>query len=294
MQASNNHTTWRVTQLIQTTSAVLTNNQIEYARLNAEILLGSVLGMSRVDLYLNYDRPVSEEELTRLRHLVRRRLAHEPLQYILGEAEFMSLKFHVTPDVLIPRPDTETLVEWVIERYHNAAVVRILDLGTGSGNIAISLAHYLKQAQVTGIDISLAGLQIAAENVRRHGVENQVRLIQADLTAADFAGTFRQTFDVIVSNPPYITNVQLAALAPEVADHEPNIALRQGESNGFFYHKIVGLAPALLQRQGAVFVELGFGQLEMVKNIFSVSGLNEVEIRSDLAEIPRVLLAKWE
>jgi len=283
---------WRVAELIQTSTEILEKNKIEDARLNAELILGQTLVMERVKLYLNYDRPVSPTELSNYRSLFKRRLAREPLQYILGKTEFMSLEFEVSPAVLIPRADTETLVEWVIKNCQNDEQIRILDIGTGSGNIAICLAYYLPKAKVVGVDISDDALKVASNNKKKHINDNKVVFVQTDVKTDNFAKTFKNRFDVIVSNPPYVRCREFKLLQPEVLKYEPKIALADETNKGIFYQKIAQCSIHLLKENGTIFVEIGIGCAQDVKEIFQRYGFNEFEIKKDLAGIKRVLSIK--
>ncbi len=278
--------------LIQTSTDFLQKNSIKNPRLNAELLLGQTLSLERMELYLNYDRPLSPQELTDYRNLVRRRIGHEPLQYILGKTEFMSLNFVVSPAVLIPRADTETLVEWVIESSRSNKKKWILDIGTGSGNIAISLAHNLPESRVVGIDISKEALKIAAKNVKKHLPDNRVFLLQSDLFDRKFINIFKNRFDVIVSNPPYIKKEEFDLLDAEITKFEPPIALKDIKNNGFFYSRIAQITSHMLRQDGAVFVEMGYKHKDEIKSIFQNHKFTDLTTRHDLAGIDRVLCAK--
>ena len=279
-------------ELIQTSTDFLQKNSIKNPRLNAELLLGQILNLERMELYLNYDKPLSPQELIEYRNLVRRRIGHEPLQYILGETEFMSLNFLVSPAVLIPRADTETLVEWVIESSRSKGKKWILDIGTGSGNIAISLAYNLPEIQVVGIDISNEALKIAAKNVKTHLLDKRVFLLQTDLLNQEFANIFKNRFDVIVSNPPYIKKEEFDLLDAEITKFEPQIALKDVKNNGFFYQRIAQITSHMLKKDGAVFVEMGYKYQDEIKSIFQNHGFSDLTTRRDLAGIDRVLSAK--
>jgi release factor glutamine methyltransferase len=224
--------------------------------------------------------------------LFKRRLAREPLQYILGKTEFMSLEFDVSPAVLIPRADTETLVEWVIANFKNDGQLRGLDIGTGSGNIAISLAYYLPKVKIVGVDISKEALNIAIKNKNRYIEDNKVVFVQSDIRIESFANTFRNRFDFIVSNPPYVRCKEFKSLEPEVKKYEPRIALADEIDNGLFYQKIAQHSNYLLSENGTIFVEIGFGCVQEVKTIFQQFGLYDFKIKKDLGGIERVLLIK--
>ena len=279
---------WTVVELLKTTAELFQKRGISQPRLSAELLLGAVIGLKRVELYLNYDRPIGEEELARFRELVRRRLTHEPLQYILGETEFMSLKFRVTPDVLIPRPDTETLVEWALENLKERGPIRILDIGTGSGNIAVSLAHYLPEAQVVAVDSSEQAVRLALENARRYIPNGRIQIERADVLREDLSTRFGEPFDVIVSNPPYVTEEEFEQLPPEVARHEPEAALRENQPYAY-YRRIAEMAWNLTREAGEIYVEVGAGHSADVRQIFSSAGYRHTEVRKDLAGIERVV-----
>jgi len=226
---------WKIVELLQTTTEFFQKKSIDNPRLNAELLLCKVLGIQRVDLYVNYDRPISSKELREYHDFVCRRASREPLQYILGQTEFMSLTFMVNPSVLIPRQDTETLVEWVIERFNGRQNLKILDLGTGSGNIAISLAFYLNEPHITAVDISQKALESAQENANLNKVNDCVSFIQCDALDRRFETILNDRFDIIVANPPYIPEQEFMQLEPEVREYEPRIALLDQNNGDTFF-----------------------------------------------------------
>jgi release factor glutamine methyltransferase len=273
---------WTVLKVLQWTAGYLRGKGIENGRLDAELLLAEVLQFDRVGLYLNYDRPLQADELAAYRQLVGRRSRREPLQYILGRAEFWSLTFKVGPAVLIPRPDTEVLVEEALRRVR--ADGTILDVGTGSGAVAVALASELPAARLVGIDVSDAALQVAAENARHNGVADQIDLQQIDLACLP-AGPF----DLIVANPPYIPTADLAGLMPEVRDHEPALALAGGDDGLNCYRLLAGQVATRLQSGGWLLVEVGIGQAAAVQEIFAAAGLLEGFCQNDLNGIPRVV-----
>jgi release factor glutamine methyltransferase len=277
--------TWTVLKVLQWTAGYLKEKGIEGGRLDAELLLSDALILDRVGLYLNYDRPLTTVELTFFRQQVGRRARREPLQYILGRAEFWSLPFVVNPAVLIPRPDTEILVEEALKRASVEA--NILDVGTGSGAIAVALAHELPGAAVEGVDISPAALEVAAENARRNGVDGRVRLGEADLARLP-----EGPFDLIVSNPPYIPSDELAALMPEVRDFEPRLALDGGGDGLESYRLLARQAPSRLHSGGWLLLETGAGQAPAVRELLAEAGLLDVFSRNDYAGIPRVVGGK--
>jgi release factor glutamine methyltransferase len=274
--------TWTVLKVLQWTAGYLKDKGVDNGRLDAELLLAEVLQLDRVGLYLNYDRPLQADELAAYRQLVARRSRREPLQYILGRAEFWSLSFKVGPAVLIPRPDTEALVEEALRRVK--ADGRILDVGTGSGAVAVALASELPAARLIGIDISEDALEVAAENARHNGVAERVDLQRIDLACLP-AGPF----DLIVANPPYIPTGELADLMPEVRDHEPALALAGGDDGLDCYRMLAGQMATRLQPGGWLLVEVGIDQADAVLEIFAAAELQEGFCRNDLNGIPRVV-----
>ena len=266
----------------------LTDGGIDDARLNAERLLAHVLGVKRIDLYLDFDRPLTAAEKTQFASFIHRRLEHVPLQYILGETEFMSLRFKVTPDVLIPRPETEVLVENTIAQvkkvFGTDKEISCLDIGTGCGNIAVSLAYYLKNTRVWAVDISEAALAVAKENAGLNGVAVRVHFFQADAMQADFAHKIGRRFDVLVSNPPYISESEYRTLPLEIQNFEPKLALDGGADGLRFYRALGQSTKILLKQKGVALFEIGAYQADQVVKIFK----EKVRIINDIAGKDRV------
>jgi release factor glutamine methyltransferase len=281
---------WKVLSLIEWATNYLAARGVEDARLNAELLLGRVLGLPRIGLYANFDRPLETTELAEFKKLFQRRLKRMPLQYILGETEFMGLKLFVDENVLIPRPETEILVERTLEtiRRVEKAKVDVLDIGTGSGNIPIAIAHFAKNVSVTSIDVSAAALKTAARNISYHRVTT-ITLIEGDLVHDPLHGTL---FDVVVSNPPYVSAEEFSSLAPEVRDYEPRIATTD-EADGFYFITMVSeMSAAKLCDGGWLLLEIGFGQSSRAQEIVTAAGFEDVEVFPDYAGIPRVVRAR--
>jgi release factor glutamine methyltransferase len=276
---------WTLLDVLRWTSDHFQRQGIDSPRRDAELLIGSALGLDRVGVYVNFDRPLEAGELTRIRTLVARRARREPLQYILGETEFWSLPFRVCPAVLIPRPDTEILVEEALKRA--APEAAILDLGTGSGALAVVLAHELPKASVTACDLSPEALAVAADNARRNGVGERLQLLEQD-----FGKPCSGEFDLILSNPPYITTGEMEDLMPEVRDHEPHLALAGGEDGLDAIRAILSVAPAALRPGGWLLLEVGQGQADRVEALLAAAGLSETFQRRDYADIPRVVGGK--
>jgi len=275
--------TWTVLKILQWTTGYFQEKGIDSGRRDAEILLADLLHLNRVGLYLNFDRPLNGVEQAAFRERVARRARREPVQYILGVTEFWSLPLKVTPDVLIPRPDTEILVEETLKNAPVSGV--ILDVGTGSGAIAVALAHELPEARIEAIDISPAALAVAQENAQRNGVAARISFRQADLFRLEGG-----PYALMVANPPYIPEAEIDGLMPEVRDFEPRLALQGGGVDGLAaYRSLAETAARLLQPGGRLLVEVGLGQAEPVRRLFLEAGLDELSVRNDYAGIPRVV-----
>lgn len=277
---------WTILRMVQWGTEYFRKKRVDSPRLTIELLLAHVLGLKRFDLYMQFDRPLLEEELSPLRELVKRRAAGEPLQYVLGEAPFHGRTFLVRPGVLIPRPETEILVDEALRR---TQALRCLDVGTGSGCIAITVAAERPGTEVTAIDISEQALKIARENALRLKAEH------VDFHCIDFFDNARMSalgsFDLIISNPPYIAETEVAELQREVRDHEPRIAVTDGGDGMAFYRQFAQLAPSLLRREGELFLELGYNQATEVRKLFEQAGF-EVDLYTDLDRIERILRAR--
>jgi release factor glutamine methyltransferase len=258
-----NQETWTTLKVLAWTKEYLSAKGIENARLEAEWLLCAATGLDRVGLYLNFDKPLNDDELASFRALIARRARREPLQHILGTQEFYGLEFEVSPDVLIPRHDTETLVAEALARCPEAQSV--LDIGTGSGCIAVALARNLHNAAVTAIDISPPALTVAHRNAGRNGVA--IEFLAGSLLEP-VAG---RRFDLIVSNPPYIPTTDIDGLEPEVRDFDPRGALDGGADGLDVYRTLVPAAPEHLNPAGWLLVEVGIGQAPAVVELFRKS-----------------------
>jgi len=268
---------------------------IDSARLDAELLLGCALGMSREELMIAATRKVSVAESDRYEDLLRRRLNREPLAYITGQQEFWSLGFLVSGDVLVPRPETETLVERALKHLatiNNREAPRILELGTGSGAIAVALASELPQAEIVATEIAPAALQIAHRNASRNGVSNAIRFLQGDLfTALD--QELEKDFDLILSNPPYIPRGEIAHLEAEVSRWEPRAALDGGVDGLDFYRRIIEEAPGYLRQGGAVAVEIGAAIGSLVLALFRNNpAYRDTQVHQDYSDRDRVVIAR--
>jgi release factor glutamine methyltransferase len=256
----------------------------QYPRHDAELILAHVLGCDPTALLTHPERPLSAEEADEFEGLLKRRLANEPVQYLTGEQEFFGLLFEVSPDVLIPRPETEHLVEAVLERFGREANPRIVDVGTGSGAIAVAIAHALPRSQVTAVDSSPKALEVACRNADRHGVMDRISFLQSDLLAA----TEPTQFDVVVSNPPYVADGEV--LEPQVASYEPRSALYAGPTGLEVYESLIPQASTALKPRGWLMMEIGYGQRPALEAL--LGAWSAVSFVPDLQGIARVVLAQ--
>ncbi len=276
--------TWTTLSVLDWTTQRFTEAGITSARLEAQVLLAHVLGCTRVQLYTGFDKPLAEPELASYRGLIKRRLAGEPVAYLVSEHEFWGLPFHVDASVLVPRPDTETVVEVArARRADKAAPCRVLDLCTGSGALAVALAKELPAARVVATDISPDAVALARKNAERNGVADRVEVRVGDLWQP-VAG---ERFDLIVANPPYIRSDVIPTLQAEVL-REPRLALDGGADGMQFYDRICAEALAHLEPGGALVVEHGYDQAEQVCDRFTAAGLQSVTLVHDLGKNPRV------
>ena len=260
----------------------------ERARLDAEALLLHVLGRNKAWLMAHADEQLSGVQGARFADLLERRLSGEPIQYITGETEFYGLGLSVTRDVLIPRPETEHLVEKIIEFAAHFPQPRIIDIGTGSGAIAIALAHHLPGALITATDIWARALEIACRNAGRNGVSNRIRFLYGDL----FNPVAKEQFEIVVSNPPYVSLRDRDSLAVEVRNHEPAVSLFAGEDGLEVFRRLIPAAFAALTPSGYVALEIGYGQEDAIRALFATSGFGRIEFVPDLQGIPRAACAQ--
>ncbi len=280
-----------VLEIIKRTTEFLGGRGVENPRLNAELLVGHGLGLRRMQLYLQFERPLSEPELERIRPLVRRRGQREPLQYIVGETDFCGLTLKVDRRALIPRPETELLVEHVTTRAV-AAPSRILDLGTGTGALALALAKAFPESRVTAVDSSAEALALAQDNARRSGLEGRVEWLESDWWANVPRGS---AFELIVSNPPYLTAAETAEALPEVKEFEPIAALTgSGPEGAGDLLKIIEAAPAYLVPGGMLALETGIAQHAILVEACRRAGFQNSESLQDLSKRDRYVIARKE
>lgn len=288
--------TWTVRRLLEWTTPFFTRKNVDSPRLAAELLLSHVLNQPRIKLYTDYERPLTEKELTTYRDLVRRAGEHEPVAYLTGKAHFFNLELEVNRDVLIPRPDTETLVENVLQLVRNQPGLespRVLDLCTGSGCIALAIAHHLKTATVTAVDLSPGAVAVAQRNAEKLGLSERVKIEEGDLYEPLSKMTDRPPFHLIVANPPYIATGQIEKLDRNVREYEPMIALDGGLDGLALLRRILAGAPERLLPEGHLFVEIAFDQAAQAAAVAAQQpGLTGARILKDHAGNDRVLTAR--
>jgi release factor glutamine methyltransferase len=280
---------WTVLELLRWTQGHFASRGIESPRLDAECLLAHALGSDRLRLYLDFDKPVEAAERARFRELVRRRADERvPVAQLTGRKEFWSLAFEVTPDVLIPRPETETLVAWLLDALPDReAELDVLDLGTGSGAIAVALATELPKARFTATDVCEAALALALRNAEAHGVADRVRFLPGD----GFAPVAGERFDAVLANPPYVAEGAEAGLAPELR-HEPRRALFAGPEGTDLLRRLAAEVGDHLAAGGRAAFETGSEQTDAVAGWLGAGGLCEVAVRRDLAGCRRIVVGR--
>ncbi len=289
--ADNRERPWTIRRLLNWTAEYFERKEVDSPRLAAEMLLAHVLEMPRIKLYMDMDRPATPLERAAYRDLVERAAKHEPVQYLVEQANFFSMDFEITTDVLIPRPSTETLVEHVIQyarQRPGLAAPHIAELGTGSGIIAVALVRHLPDAAVTATDINPAALELAKRNAERHGVTDRVSFKHGSL----FEPLEGQRFAFVCANPPYISDAEWERVAPNVKEYEPAEALRAGADGLEVIRPIIAEAPGYLQKPGQLVCEIAASQGEVVVEVArETEGLGNAYVLADAEGLPRVLVA---
>lgn len=276
---------WTVLDVIDWGKEYFTRKDVDSPRLTIELMICHVLGIGRIKLYTDHERPLSPTELAQLRSMIERRVRQEPLQYILGEAPFYGCMFEVTADVLIPRPETELLVERIVRHGKGQNGLRGLDIGTGSGCIAIAAAVHLPQSTWLALDVSPAAADLARRNAERNGVADRVKVEVMDILRE----LPDEKFDVLAMNPPYIPSADVPELEAVVRDYEPHIALTDDADGLTFYRRLATVATDVLAEGGVMFWEIGFGQKDTIIDIAMANRLT-IEIVDDLSGIPRIAI----
>jgi release factor glutamine methyltransferase len=285
---------WTIESLLKWAADDFRAKGIDSPRLDAEVLLGWALGKTRIELVIESKRELDGADLNRFREAVKRRRTHEPVAYVLGQREFFGRMFRVDRRVLVPRPDTESLVEVALERTrHLSMCMRALDLCTGSGCVGITLARERPTSQVVAADLSVDALAVARENALRLGAYN-LALFQGDLFAAlPTSGGAKMRFDLVAANPPYIASAEIPRLMSDVRDFEPKLALDGGADGLDLVRRIAKEAPSHLEKNGIVAVEVGFDAAERARAIFNEHGYADIETKRDYGKIERVISARW-
>jgi len=273
-------------EVLRLSAGYLSEHGSPTPRLDAELLVGHALGLSRIELYTNFDRPLDEPELAACRALLERRGRREPVAYILGRWGFHGLDLAVDGRVLVPRPETEVLVERCLALLEGVQAPRFADVGTGSGAIALAVKSARPDASVTATDVSADALAVARENATALGLE--IELAETDLLAG-----VEGRFAVIASNPPYIGEAEMAALEPEVSEYEPRLATVAGPAGTEVLERLAAAAAAALEAGGSLVVECGAGQAEAVRGLMAAAGAGETTAEPDLAGIDRVVTGRW-
>jgi release factor glutamine methyltransferase len=283
---------WTIQRLLTWVTEYLTQKGVDAPRLSAELLLSNVLGLKRIELYTQYHKVVAQEQLTQLRGLVKRAGEHEPVAYLVGKTEFYSIEFEVAPDCLIPRPETELLVQRSIEFLRKRTGPQyICDLCTGCGIIAVAIAKNVPDTKVLATDISAAALAIAAKNVEKHKLQDRIELRQGDLFEPLVPRL--DQFDLIACNPPYVSAAEYEALEKNVKDYEPRIALYAGQDGLDVYRKITEKVDQFLKPDGILLLEIGYTQGPAVRDLLEQTGaLAQIQIDKDLQHHDRVVAAK--
>lgn len=272
-----------IKEILQHAEEIFATAKLENPRLNAGLIIEEVVGLKRLSLPLYYQQEITSAQEKQALQWIARRAKHEPLQYIFGYTEFYGYRINVTPDVLIPRPETEFLIETIQHKIMNPP--RILDIGTGSGAIAISLKKLFPESEVVAVDISQQALELAQANAKLNNVE--INFVEADIYSAELG-----KFDLIVSNPPYVTDDEYAQLPGEVQKFEPKLALVGTENGLYFYRKILEISKMALQSQGVIFFEIGESQAVDIRKIAKAEGFGKIEVIRDLAGKERIMMCR--
>lgn len=272
--------TWKISEIINWAADLLTSKYIENPKLDSEYIISYVLGMSRLELNLHQEDEVAEDDLALIQSMISRRKKNEPLQYIIGETDFYGLTFKVNEHVLIPRPETELLIEKIVKE--NPVADNILEIGTGSGAIAITLAANIKNTKIMAVDISEEALQIARENA----IKNKVNI---NFCFSDVYENVTGKYDLIVSNPPYIPGEEYQYLSREIREYEPSIALLADDSGLAFYKKILSSAKDYLTKKGKIYFEIGYSLSKSIKKVAEKNGFRNIETVKDLNGFDRMM-----
>jgi release factor glutamine methyltransferase len=286
--------TWTITKLLNWVTQYLTDKGIDSPRLSAELLLSYVLELKRIELYTQHSKVVEKQELDKLRELVRRAGQNEPIAYLVGKTEFYSMELNVTPDCMIPRPETELLVQRAIEflRTRNG-IQYVCDLCTGSGCIAVAIAKNYTNAKIIATDICDAALAVAATNVEKYQLQDKITLLSGDLFDPIIPQLDVGKFDLIVCNPPYVSSSEYEKLDKNVKDYEPRLALFAGDDGLDIYHRIIEKVDSFLKSEAAFILEIGYAQGQAIKELLEQAGtFADIKIEKDFHNNDRIVTAK--
>ena len=286
-------TSWTIQKLLNWVTEYFTNKALDSPRLSAEMLLSHVLSMKRIELYTQFDKPVAKQQLDILHDLVRRAGQNEPIAYIIGKTEFYSLELNITRDCLIPRPETELLVERAIEFLRGRSGQQfICDLCTGSGCIAVAIAKNFPKADIIATDISAAALKVAAQNIKKHQLNNRVKLLCGDLFDPIASQLNDGKFDLIVCNAPYVSEVDFESLEKNVKDYEPGSALLAGIDGLDIYRRVIEKAGNFLKPDAAIMLEIGYNQAQAIRELLEQANcFSKITIEKDYQNYDRVAIA---
>jgi release factor glutamine methyltransferase len=286
--------TWTIQKLLNWVTEHLKDKGVDSPRLSAELLLSHVLGLKRIELYTQFDKPVVKQQLDKLHDLVKRAGQHEPIAYLTGKTEFYSLQLDITRDCMIPRPETELLVEKAIEFLRSRTGKQLIcDLCTGSGCIAVAIAKNFQDAHIFATDISGAALNVAAKNIEKYQLKDRSTLLCGDLFEPIVPQIDVNKFDLIVCNPPYISAPEFEKLDKNVKDYEPSVALYAGQDGLDVHRRIAERAGQFLNPDAALMLEIGYAQGEAVRNLLDKSGIfAEIKIEKDFHNNDRIAIAK--
>ena len=286
--------TWTIQKLLNWVTEYLTSKGIESPRLSSELLLSNVLELKRIDLYTQFDKQVPQDQLDKLHELVKCAGLYEPVAYLTGKTEFYSLELNITADCMIPRPETELLVQRAIEFLRTRSGVQyVCDLCTGSGCIAVAIAKNFPDARITATDISAASLEVADRNIEKHRLKEQVRLLCGDLFEPIIKQLDVSHFDLIVCNPPYVSTSEYENLDKNIKDYEPQSALLAGEDGMDIYRRIIEKVDDFLQPGAALMLEIGYAQGSAVRELLEqTSTFGKIKIEKDFHDNDRIVIAK--
>jgi release factor glutamine methyltransferase len=286
--------TWTIQKLLNWVTQYLTEKHIDSPRLNAELLLSHVLQLKRIELYTQYNQPVTGQDLEKLRELVKRAGGHEPIAYLVGKTEFYSMEIIVTPDCMIPRPETELLVQRAIEFLRTRSGTQfVCDLCTGSGCIAVAIAKNYPNARIIATDICDAALAVAAKNIEMHQLQDKIKLLSGDLFEPIIPQLDTGKCDLIVCNPPYVSSSEYEKLDKNVKDYEPRLALFAGDDGMDIYKRIIEKVDQFLKPNGALIMEIGYSQGQAIKEMLEPNGIfADIKIEKDFHNNDRIVSAK--